>query len=238
MKIIIENTEFDVDLGCKVAKLKYQDCPFTEVKDIWENIEPLTFREIAQIPNIEQRRIAVKCFGIENLVKSVNPTLLDRQTIKKTTTFVNRSGVLETKEFDDTYELYEVEGKFLNNPTASDLFFRAGALWSSPENYYYVSCKDTSTDRQYLIWVDLQMIAKSFRVKGDWDWNWKNEIKNITATQAIAWTIQTNVAEGDIIKIIRQGDCILVKKKKDAKILDSWRHITEKEYLKLLVAES
>ena len=61
--------------------------------------------------------------------------------------------------------------------------------------------------------------------------------KKINATQAIAWTIQTDVAEGGIEKIVRQGDCVFIKKNENATNCIV-RHLTEKEYLKLLTAES
>ena len=59
----------------------------------------------------------------------------------------------------------------------------------------------------------------------------------ITPIQSIAWTIQTDIKEGGIEKIIRQGDCIMIKKKPNAK-KGNVRHLTEKEYLTLLKEES
>jgi hypothetical protein len=49
--------------------------------------------------------------------------------------------------------------------------------------------------------------------------------------------MQTNVNMGNIEKIIRQGDCILIKPY-DANGIGSVRHLTEDEYRTLLVAES
>lgn len=61
----------------------------------------------------------------------------------------------------------------------------------------------------------------------------------VTAIQAIAWSITTNVAKGNIEKIIRQGDCILLKPiDMDIALLPTPRHLTADEYEKLLVAES
>jgi hypothetical protein len=59
----------------------------------------------------------------------------------------------------------------------------------------------------------------------------------VDAIDAIAWTIQTNLKEGDIEKIIRQGDCILLKKKKGTET-NVVRHLTSDEYRSLLVLES
>jgi hypothetical protein len=64
----------------------------------------------------------------------------------------------------------------------------------------------------------------------------KNKVK---AIQAIAWTIQTNIEKGNIEKIVRQGDCVLIKpKNSELPTLDTPRHLTEEEYRKLMVAES
>jgi hypothetical protein len=47
----------------------------------------------------------------------------------------------------------------------------------------------------------------------------------------------TNIEVGGIEKIVRQGDCILIKPKKNC-VFGRERHLTEKEYINLLVAES
>jgi hypothetical protein len=99
-----------------------------------------------------------------------------------------------------------------------------------------VKCKDTSTDREYFIWVDAQSVYRTNNPK-QWLSSSSNFSKEINPIQAIAWTIQTDIKEGGIEKIVRQGDCVLIKKKKNSE-RGSVRHLTEKEYLKLLVAES
>ena len=95
---------------------------------------------------------------------------------------------------------------------------------------YYVKCKDTSTDREYLIWVDVE----NSRTLNYTDIKKENKFSVI---DCIAWTFQTDVPEGGIEKIIRQGDCILIKKKEGVKN-GRVRHLTGKEYLTLLELES
>lgn len=226
MKIIIENTKFPYDLGCRLLKVKHENCPFPELEDIWNDIVPLTFKEIAKLENLEQRRVGIVCLGLERLTKEVNPTLLNKKTVNKKTTWINKDGVVETKNFKDTYELYEVSGEYFNEGMKNS--------WQKMENSYFVKCKDTSTDRDYLIWVDLRSVGMT---NGQDSWNFK--VGEVNAIQAIAWTIQTTVKEGNIEKMIRQGDCVLIKPI-DAKgeMLPTPRHLTEKEYLTLLVAES
>lgn len=229
-QIIIENQKFDFDLGCGMLKLKYKDeCPFPELQDIWSDIKPLTFKEIAVEPNLEKRRLGIRLLGIENIIKDVNPKLKDKKTMKKQTTWVNKDGELESINFNDTYELYEVDGSY---------FAEGMSGWRRErvESVHYVKCKDTSTNREYYIWVDLRSVWRTNNPKK----NMNQELSNlkVNAIECIAWTIQTNLDEGSIEKLVRQGDCVLLKPTTNAKYLNTARHLTENEYRKLLVAES
>lgn len=230
MKIVVENVMFPYDLGCRLLKLKNGNvCPFPQIEDIWNDVQPLSFKEIAKLENLEQRRVGIVCLGLEKLIKEVNPKLLDKQTIKKTTTWINKKGELENKTFDDTYELYEVKGSY---------FSEGLEKYQRMEDSYFVKCKDTSTDREYLLWVDLRNVYTTNKPKDD-TYGYNFEVGKVNAIQCIAWTIQTNIAKGNIEKILRQGDCILIKpKNKSVAVLEEPRHLTEKEYRNLIVAES
>jgi len=221
MKIIIENTRFDYNIGCRLLKTKYRNVPFKGLEDIWEDIVPISFKEIVrEIQNIEQRRIAVGCLGLENIYKEVNPTLIKSETISKETFWHGENGELIKKSFKDTYELYEVKGNVWGEGTDFG--------WRNPNNVHFVKCKDTSTDREYFIWVDAQSVYRTNN-KDKWLSSSENFGEKITPIQAIAWTIQTDIKEGGIEKIVRQGDCVLIKKKKKCEN-GSVRHLTEKEY--------
>lgn len=233
MKIIINNVSFGYNTGCRLLKLKYDECPDTiDLQDIWEDIVPMTFKEIATtLKNIEHRRVAIQCLGLERLTKEVEPVLIDKKSIKKTTAWVNQEGELVRNKFTDTYELYKVKGEMINQGIE-------GNRWEKLNDVHFVKCKDTSTDRDYFIWVDAQSV---FQVNNDRKWLSSDEDygAQINAIQAIAWTIQTNVSTENIEKIVRQGDCIMIKKKFPTdSIGDKLRHLTEVEYLSLLVAES
>lgn len=230
MKIVIENVSFPYDLGCRLLKLKHQHSPFEQLNDIWDDIVPLTFQEIAQFKNLEERRVGIVCLGLERIVKEVNPILINKKTIKKVTNFIDKEGNLISKKFSDTYELYKVEG---------EAFGKTEHKWQKMEDSYFVKFKDTSTDREYMIWVDLRSVAETnFKEKGSHYFYFTEEMKQkINAIQCIAWTMQTNIPKGNIEKIVRQGDCIFVKPK-DSRLLSEVRHLTEKEYRELLVAES
>jgi hypothetical protein len=224
MQIVINNTKFPYDLGCGLLKLKHETCPFEELADIWADIKPLSFKDIASLPNLEQRRVGILILGLERLVSEVNPKLISTKTLTKSTTWVTENGELVEHTFNDTYEFYEVSGEVFNKGLES---------WRKMENSYYVKCKDTSTDREYLIWVEPQSVYRTNNAN-----SWSFDINKVNAIQCIAWTIQTNVPKGNIEKIIRQGDCILIKPKGKYEELNSPRHLTEQEYKTLLVAES
>ena len=136
---------------------------------------------------------------------------------------MNMPDNLKTINFKDTYKLFEVTGEALG--------------LNDRNNYHYIQCKDTSTDREYLIWINAADVYRTNN-PGQWTSSGENYGMKITPIQAIAWTIQTSVSEHDIEKIVRQGDCILIKKKGNVMLNDTPRHLTEKEYRTLLVAES
>ncbi len=227
MKIVIGNVEFDYNVGCKLLKAKYKDVPFAGLEDIWEDIVPITFKEIAtEIKNLEQRRIAIGCIGLEAIVKEVNSKLIKSETLKKETTWVTPEGEVVKHKFKDTYELWKVEGK--------DWGAGMDNNWGA-RDVHYVRCKDTSTDREYLLWVDADSVARTNSTKGYYS---SSDAEHITPIQAIAWTFQTNVPKGEIDRIVRQGDCIMIKRKSGSAGTEKPRHLTEKEYRELLVAES
>ena len=229
MKLIISNREFNYDIGCRLLKLKYKECPFADLEDIWDKIKPMSFKEIARMENLEERRVGILCLGLERLAKEVKPKLLDKQTIKKVTNYLDKEGNVVNKKYNDTYELYEVDGKNLSEGIVD--------RWRTMQNSYFVKFKDTSTDREYMIWVEPRSVFETNRTKRNKDYY--KDARQINAIQCIAWSIQTTVAEGNIKEILRQGDCVLIKPKSMSKgISETPRHLTEKEYRELLVAES
>lgn len=222
MKIIIDNTEFDYNEGLGLLKLKYTTCPFEEIQEVWTDIIPFNFVDICKLPNIEQRRVGFNCLGTERLIEEVNPVLVDSVTLNKNVEWVLPSGEILKKNIFDVYELYKVSADSLN---LSDTFNSA---------YYYVKFKDTSTNRVYIIWVNFDNV---WRTNNENFYNYEASRK-ISAIDAIAWTITTNIPKGDIEKIVRQGDCILIKKKPNTKLLNYTRHLTSKEYINFLINES
>ena len=229
-KLVLNNVAFDYDLGCKIARLKYGEvCPevLSPLADFWNDIVPATFSDIAQLENLEQRRIGIGALGLERLISEVNPTLLDSRTLNKSTTWVNENGELHTFDYDDTYELYQVKG---------EVFSQGLSNFQKMEDSFYVKCKDTSTDREYLIWIEPQSV---FNTNRDNTWYQRGvSYKELNAIECVAWTITTNVPKGKIEKILRQGDCIMIKPQGKYEPLASPRHLTQVEYETLIVAES
>ena len=233
MKIIIQNQTFSYDTGCALLKMKYGNTPFQGLEDIWDDIQPITFKDIltrGDIQNVEQRRVAINCLGTDKFLQEVKSEMISSESISKTTTWVNSQGELETKEFVDTYELHRISQ-------------HDWAIGDQGEDLCFVKCKDTSTDREYMLWID----PKSVCATNDLWWGRFYESvkdKKITAIDCIAWTIQVPVPVDEIEEIIRQGDCILVKPKSGRRLYrDSdgellWRSLTKKEYLQYLSAES
>ena len=106
MQIVINNTKFPYDLGCRLLKLKNTDCPFPQLADIWNDIVPLSFKEIAKLENLEQRRVGVLCLGLERLASEVKPKLINKKTLKKTTTWVDENGqtVVLTEDYINQFK--------------------------------------------------------------------------------------------------------------------------------------
>lgn len=235
-KIIINNTAFLYNLGLKVLKTKYQDydkCPIKtdDIEHFWNEIEELKFEDIALEKNLELRRVMMDVYGIEKLTSKLNSVLVDQKIIDKTTSYVDSDGNIITKEFKDIYSLYKVPAADLDFDWNPNNKIGLAKGWNH-DDLYYVECYCTSTNRRYLIWVSLHDINNTYKRY------WKSEV---TAIEAIAWTITTNVRKEYIDKIVRQGDCIMIKVKGDKienKMLENERHLTADEYLTKLVAES
>ena len=233
MKIIIDNVPFDFDLACKVLKLKGGNSPFEELNSFWNEIVPIDFAEISLLPNLEQRRIAIKYLGIDEIVSQVNPQLVSEETISKETTWINEAGFEETIKFDDTYRLFSVNENVLLKGKNEEV-----NEWNKAKQYF-VKFKDTSTDREYMIWVDIASVYTTNHNKQLSRWNVDKifEEGNITAIDCIAWTIKTTLPTNNIKTIIRQGDCVLLKPV-SSNTEGEERHLTSKEYRELLKFES
>jgi hypothetical protein len=229
MQIVIDNATFDFNTGCKVLKSKHRECPFPELNEFWDDIVPLEFKEVAAIENLESRRVALLYLDIQSVLEQADAKLVKSETLQKTTTWVADDGSLIEHKFDDTYELWQVSRETLTGQRSR---------WGGgPEMEHFIRMKDTSTDRKYLIWVNLQGVINTNMILHDVRQD--NEISyDVSPIAAIAWTIQTTVPAGCIKRIIRQGDCILIEPKPNTELMIVPRHLTESEYRQYLILES
>lgn len=233
-KIMIDNSRFEFGLGLKILKAKWKTCEAFEkagyiskealklIKSEWDDAPNVTVLEALSIPNMEARRVCFRYVGIDTIFKELDPQLVDNQVIKKATK-VNEKGELES--FEDTYQLYKVMGQKLREGTTDTMRQIA--------DFYILRCYCTSTGREYLIYIR-DIWNRQLR------WGASNEAgvgEKPDAIEAVAWTIQVEVPEDQIEKIVRQGDCIMVKPKDGYKKC-ALRHISKKEYLEKVVAES
>ena len=190
------------------------------VKDMWESIIPVTVEEALQQPNAEDRRVYFDAIGVEKLFKQLNPTLRDKQVIKKKRTRWDDSNDPYEYEFEDVYELYEMPGEKL---------FVTDRWGNKPNPVYAVRCWCTTTNREYWLYVPVEAAAG-----GTW-WN-IIDAGNYDAIRAIAWTIRINVENPE--RIYRQGDIIVVKMGDKTKECNRPEHLTKEQYLQLMYSET
>lgn len=220
---------------------------------MWFNkIKDMTLKDYLDIPNIEERRILLSEYlntekGKQEIINA--STLISTETLNKKTWWYDKNAEKEV-EYQDVYSLYLVELNKLfigDNPSIRNIKDSFG---------YLLMFKDTSTSRQYMLWVDIEDILsinckdkiveqynKIFENISSVEEAKKQLIeflpKHIGAVDAIAWTITTTVPKDKIRKIIRQGDCILVDADiKSRKELVEDYHLTRELYLEKMYKES
>lgn len=241
--IVNNRSGWDLTTALRLWKTKYQDDIRDFFKDVithdqlhdfgqfveecWNKIEPFTVEDALKVENTEERRTYFDAIGIEKLFKQLDPKLLDRQVIKKKRVRWDDEFNEYTHEFEDVYELYEIEGTKL---------FNKDRWGNTPEPVYAVRCWCTTTNREYWLYVTKQAAL------GDrWWYNDEDNKSKPDAIRAIAWTVRVDVPEESIDKIYRQGDIIVVKMKDSAKATEySFRpyHLTKEQYLEKMYSET
>jgi hypothetical protein len=235
---------FDLSTALKLWKTKYADDyrdfqkavitheslnDFEEfVSSMWPLIEVVTVQDALIQENTEDRRVYFDAIGIEKLFKSLDPMLLDKQTIKKKRTRWDDEFKEYTHEFEDVYELYRIE--------ASKMFTKD--RWGNePRNHIYaVRCWCTTTNREYWLYVPRWAALGEQWWSGD-----EHDKTRADAIRAIAWTVRLDVPISHVEKIYRQGD-IIVAKVKDEITPDTLSalpyHLSKEDYLQLMYSET
>lgn len=198
------------------------------VSSMWPLIETVTVQDALIQDNTEDRRVYFDAIGIEKLFKSLDPKLLDKQTIKKSRTRWDDEFNEYTHEFEDVYELYEIE--------ASKMFTK-GRWGNEPRDHIYaVRCWCTTTNREYWLYVP------SWAALGNQWWSPSNNDDNkADAIRAIAWTVRLDVPIGHVDKIYRQGDIIVAKIKEEITpdtLSALPYHLSKQDYLQLMYSET
>lgn len=241
--VVNNRSGFDLTTALKLWKTKYADDyrdfqkevitheslnDFDQfVQECWDKIEQVTVEDALKIENTEERRTYFDAIGIEKLFKSLKPKLLDKQTIKKSRVKWDEEFNEYTHEFEDVYELYEIE--------ATKMFSKD--RWGNipTQNTYAVRCWCTTTNREYWLYV-----PREAALGATW-WNRDSEDNKPDAIRAIAWTVRIDVPEENVEKIYRQGDIIVAKMKDSAKATETTfnpYHLSKENYLSLMYSET
>jgi hypothetical protein len=196
------------------------------VEECWNRIEPVTVEEALAVANTEERRVYFDAIGIEKLFKSLDPKLLDRQVLKKKRQRWDDEFNEYTHEFEDVYELYEIEGTKMFDLDKWD---------NAPAPIFAVRCWCTTTNREYWLYV-----PREAALGGTW-WHTSQNGGDPDAIRAIAWTVRIDVELEKVEKIYRQGDIIVVKMKDKAKTTEHTirpYHLEKNDYLSLMYSET
>jgi hypothetical protein len=197
------------------------------IEEMWTSIKPTTVQEALAKENAEERRVYFDCIGVQRLFQELEPTLRDRQVIKKKRTKWDDNNDPYQYEFEDVYELYEIDGKKL---------YDKDRWGNDPQPIFAVRCWCTTTNREYWLYVPREAaLGRNWWIGGDGPENKPDAIR------AIAWTVRIDVHPEDVDKIYRQGDIIVAKMKDSAKLTQSTfspYHLDKEQYLSLMYSET
>lgn len=190
---------------------------FDVIRKAWNDAANLTVEQAFTTKNIEHRRVMFNVMGVDNLMASLKPTLVDRQTITRDNLVFDKDGNKSIEQLVDTYELYQIDGDRLFAGTEAAERWR----FQRDRNIYAVKCKDASTEREYWIYVT------------------DEAAKNKNAIEAIAWTYMLKSGtKAD--EIYRQGE-VIIAKHGNAEEPDHWGrvyHMNKEQYLTNIKAQS
>ena len=190
------------------------------IKEMWDSITPVTVEEALAISNTEIRRTYFDAIGVNKLFAQMNPKLLDRQVVNKKRTRWDDNNTQYEHEFEDVYELYEIEGEKL---------FGLDRWNRKPDPVFAVRCWCTTTNREYWLYVNAEA-ATGRR----WLYNDRSQ-ENYDAIRAIAWTIRLDISHPE--RIYRQGDIIVAKESSNS-IEVAQYHLDKESYLSLMYSET
>jgi len=190
---------------------------FDVIREAWADAPALTTEQAFTAPNIEHRRVIFNVIGVDKLMATLKPELVDRKTITRENLVFDKDGNSKTEMLLDTYELYKIDGDRLFAGTGN------ADRWQRDRSVYAVKCKDASTDREYWIYVHA------------------DAAKNNDALEAIAWTYQMK-SSVYTNSIYRQGEVIIAKHDGVKEVgKNQWGttyQLTKEDYLTKIKAQS
>jgi hypothetical protein len=240
--VFINGMNFNGETGMRLLKLQHTTCPYPEWQEAWDSVEPLRFRDITRLfKDHDRRRMAIRSLGIDRLIPDIETTLVKAETMEKITSWVDTDGNTHTRHFTGTYSLHRVRWDTLFSDAGDTRIDKTRPHHPCSSDLYFVKFRDTTTDREYINWVNLRDVH--FTNHPDITRDMVSALsqarieKMSSPINAIAWTIETTLAKGSIEAIIRQGNCILVRPVNEPVIVAP-RRLTGEEYRTLLRVES
>jgi len=230
----ISGISFDPGMGSRLLDIKNMGMSVPEgvVSEAMDG-HPAS-RQLVRLFSGDANRLsaALRALGVNGLLRDRTPELIHQETLYKMIRFVGPEGNLDTMWIHDTYRLLRIVMEDVRVRDIRDRPIENLTL-------YYVEFNDTSTGKLYRMCVDMR-IPLSVKLNRDMvELNPGEHLESMNAVDAIASSITTHVREGEIGKIIRQGDCILIKPLKSSENpVDFSRHLRGDEYRRLLVWES
>lgn len=235
LKYVVGGREgFDMNTAFRLWKTKYDDFKDFQrevtnhpalkdlenyVHEIWNEILPFTVQDAFKVSNLEERRIYFDCIGVNKLFAQLQPELKDKKTIKKKRQRWDDKNDKYEYEFEDIYELYELDGTKL---------YGVDRWGQAPNNIFAVRCWCTTTNREYWLYVSPEAAT------GD-AWYRPGRNAKWDAIRAIAWTIRIDITNPE--RIYRQGDIVVAKMSKTSETVRPY-HLTADQYLKLMYSET
>lgn len=227
----INGISFDPGMGSLLLDVKNMGMSVPEGV-VWETMDghPASHRLVRLFSGDPDRlRTALQALGVNGLLRDRTPELIHQETLYKMMLFVGPKGNLKMRWIHDTYRLFRIvmeDVPVFNRPTDN-------------VTVYYVEFNDTSTGKAYRMCVDMRISLSVTLNRNMVELNPGEHLEAMNAIDAIASSFTTHVREGEIDKIIRQGDCILIKPVEGADTSRRWtRPITGDEYRRLLFWES
>lgn len=240
MKITIDGSVFDYEIGSRILKTKYGHKPFKGLEEVWDKITPLTLQDICLYPmKPDLRRKSVIFLGPGFIDNSDHLRRLHSEFVDKHQTHLNEDGRPVIKYNRDWLELVQFDGRvFFQTSEPPDRF-------SDPKGYYEWLAQ--SEDEYSWLQHDLFYVRNFMSESGQFLYRWvdmyrmlKPELSDIRAVDAMAFTLTPRVPYDEITDIIVMGDMSFYKMTDHSKIDWDWdyRPLKGYEYLNGIIHES